>query len=95
VIANDNQSVGASYVNRAEPGTVTGRHILVQSLDGIRSGQLTVLLVHVVRARARVVSDPDAKVLDPQGILLWDLGRFILAVASSFSLRPGVYHIPH
>jgi hypothetical protein len=46
---------------------MSGGHVLVQCLDSICAGHLTVLLVHVVGTRARVVSDPDAKVLD----LLW------------------------
>ena len=60
-------------MDRPEAGTVTGRHVGVESLDGIGSGQLTVLLVHVVRARAGVVADPDTEVLDLQGVLLGDL----------------------
>lgn len=42
-------------------------------LDGVGAGELAVLFVHVVRARARVVADPDAKVLDLHGSLLKDL----------------------
>lgn len=60
-------------MDRPEASTVTGRHVGVESLDGIGSGQLTVLLVHVVRARAGVVADPDTEVLDLQGVLLRDL----------------------
>ena len=60
-------------MNRPESGTVAGGHILVQSLDGVRSRQLTVLLVHVMRAGSRVVSDPEAEVLDFQRVLLLDL----------------------
>lgn len=59
-------------VNAAEPSTVSGSHVLVKSLDGGSARQVTVLLVHVVGARARVVSDPDTKVLDLVGVLLRD-----------------------
>lgn len=61
------------YVNGPEAGTVAGGHVGVESLDGRGSGKLTVLLVHVVRARAGVVADPDTEVLDLQGVLLRDL----------------------
>lgn len=54
---------------------MSGCHILVQGLDGIRSRHLTVLLVHVVGAGAGVVSDPDTEVLDLQRALLVDLRR--------------------
>ena len=56
-----------------EAGTVAGSHVLVQSLDGLSAGHLTVLLVHVVGAGARVVTQPDTEVLDLGGTLLGDL----------------------
>lgn len=56
-----------------EASTVAGSHIGVESLNGVSPGQLTVLLVHVVSAGARVVADPDTEVLDLQGVLLGDL----------------------
>jgi len=62
-----------TYVNRSEPGAVAGSHVLVHGLDGVRPGHFTVLLVHVVGAGARVVSDPDTKVLDLERVLLVDL----------------------
>jgi len=37
-------------VNTPEPGTMSSRHILVQSLHGIRPAHLSVLFVHVVRS---------------------------------------------
>jgi hypothetical protein len=64
--------VGA-YVNRPETRSMTGSHILVESIDGLASGHLTVLLVHVVGAGTRIVADPDAEVLDLLGALLMDL----------------------
>lgn len=62
-----------TYLDRPEAGSVTGGHILVQSIDGGNAGHLTVLLVHVVGAGARVVADPDTEVLDLLGALLGDL----------------------
>lgn len=61
------------YVNGPETGTVASSHVRVESLDGICSRELTVLLVHVVGAGAGVVSDPDTEVLDAQRVLLADL----------------------
>jgi microcompartment protein CcmK/EutM len=60
-------------VDRPEARSVTGSHILVEAVDSIGSGKLTVLLVHVVGSGARVVSDPDTEVLDLLGALLEDL----------------------
>ena len=60
-------------VDRPEAGTVTGGHVLVEGLDGVGAGHLTVLTVHVVSAGAGVVADPDANVLDLEGVLLVDL----------------------
>jgi hypothetical protein len=56
---------------------VTGGHILVESVDGVGAGHLTVLLVHVVGAGAGVVTDPDTEVLDDLGALLVDLGTLL------------------
>lgn len=55
-----------------ETGAVAGGHVRVQSVDGVGAAHLAVLLVHVVGAGARVVADPDAKVLDLLGVLLGD-----------------------
>lgn len=65
--------VQGAYVNRPESGSMAGSHILVEAVHGIGSGQLAVLLVHVVGAGARVISDPDTEVLDLLGALLEDL----------------------
>jgi hypothetical protein len=64
---------GGTYVDGPETSTVAGGHVGVQGLDSIGPGQLSVLLVHVVSAGARVVSQPDAEVLDLLGVLLVDL----------------------
>lgn len=58
------------YVDRPEASTVAGGHVGVEGLDGSGPRGLAVLLVHVVGAGARVVADPDAEVLDLQGVLL-------------------------
>ncbi len=62
-------------MDRAETGTVTGSHVLVESLDGLSAGHLTELLVHVVGTGTRIVTDPDTKVLDLFRTLLRDLYR--------------------
>lgn len=54
---------------------MAGGHVLVHSLNSRSPGQLTVLLVHVVRAGPGVVADPNTEVLDLQGVLLVDLFR--------------------
>jgi hypothetical protein len=62
-----------SYMDRPKAGTMSGSHILVEGFNGICPGQLTVLLVHVVGAGARIVADPDAEVLNLLRALLVDL----------------------
>ena len=61
---------------------MAGSHILVKSLDSRDAGQLTVLLVHVVGTGAGVVADPDAEVLDLEGVLLADLSFRQPAISS-------------
>jgi len=48
-------------------GTVAGAHVAVALSDGTADGQVTVLAVHVVGARAGIVAQPDAEVLDLHG----------------------------
>ena len=60
-------------MDRPETRTVAGGHILVEGLDGVRTAELTELLVHVVGAATGVVTDPDTEVLDLQGLLLVNL----------------------
>lgn len=62
-----------TYVDASEARAVAGSHVLVEGLDGIAAGHVAVLLVHVVGAGARVVADPDAKVLDLLRTLLMNL----------------------
>lgn len=61
-----------TYVNTPESGTMSGGHVLVQSPDGVGAAELSVLLVHVVGAGARIITEPDAKVLDLERTLLVD-----------------------
>lgn len=60
-------------MDRPEASTVAGGHVLVQTLDGVGAGEVAELLVHVVGTGARVVTEPDAKVFNLEGLLLGDL----------------------
>lgn len=59
-------------VDRSKSSSVTSSQVLVESLNSGGTRKLTVLLVHVVSAGARIVTDPDAEVLDLGGGLLVD-----------------------
>jgi hypothetical protein len=56
-------------VDGAETSTVPSSHVLVQALHGIGTGEVPVLLVHVVGTRTGVVAKPDTKVLDLERLL--------------------------
>lgn len=77
---------------------MTSSHVLVQALDGISAAEVTELLVHVVGSRARVVSKPDTKVLDLQGLLFVDLENEGRTAQSAIPFRlplegcKGYYH---
>lgn len=60
-------------VNASESRSVTSGHILIHGVDSVCSAHFTVLLVHVVCARTRVVSNPYAKVLHLLWVLLVNL----------------------
>ena len=62
-----------TYVDGPEACTMPGRHVLIKALNSICPREFTELLVHVVGSRARVVSQPDAKVFDLQRLLFVDL----------------------
>ena len=62
-----------TYVDRPETRPVASSHVLVERLDGIRTAELTELLVHVVRPGTRVVAEPDAEVLHLKRLLLLNL----------------------
>ncbi len=64
-----------TYVDRAEASTVPSSHVLVHALDSVSTAEVAVLLVHVVGTRARIVSEPDAEVLDLQRLLFVDLRK--------------------
>lgn len=69
-----------TYVDRPETGTMSGSHILVQSLNSIGSWHLTVLLVHVVSSGAGIISDPDTEVLNLHWALLRDLQKWKIRI---------------
>jgi len=52
---------------------MSGTHVTVALSDSARCGQVTVLSVHVVSATARVITQPDTKVLDGCWSLLVNL----------------------
>ena len=70
-------------MNRPEASTVAGSHVLVERLDGVRTAELTELLVHVVGTGARVIAKPDAEVLNLQRLLLVNLERHVPRTAVS------------
>lgn len=50
-------------VNVSKSGSVSGSQVLVHGLDSSDSGNISVLLVHVVNSRSRLVSDPNTESL--------------------------------
>ena len=60
-------------LNRSGACTMTGRHLSVQLLDGTAQRGVTVLFVHVVAARARVVAQRNTVDIDNVGVLLDNL----------------------
>jgi hypothetical protein len=63
-------------------------HVLVELLDGADARHVAELFVHVVRATSRVVSDPDAKVLQHLTLLLDDLRGAALWLAKRNASAP-------
>lgn len=63
----------ASYVNGPKSRSMSCCHVLVECLYRIRPRHLPIFLVHIMRSGARVVADPDPKVLD----LLWALLMYL------------------
>lgn len=51
-------------VNVSKSSSVSSSQILVHGLNGTNSGNISVLLVHVVDTRSRLVSDPNTEGLD-------------------------------
>ena len=72
-------------VDRPEACTVAGSHVLVERLDSVGAGELTELLVHVVRAGARVVTNPDTEVFHFERLFLMDLR--LISIPSACLLR--------
>ena len=60
-------------MNRSETSTMSRSHVLVEALHSISASEVAELLVHAVCTRARVVLEPNAKILDLQRFLLVDL----------------------
>merc|ERR1712058_210569 len=60
-------------MNRAEPGAMTTRHLLVHLLHGVILCQSRELLVHVRRPRSRVVTKPNAILRHLLGLFLENL----------------------
>ena len=57
-------------LNGTETGTVTGSHVHVEALDGFNTAHGTELLVHVVGAGTRIVTQPNTEILNLHGLLL-------------------------
>lgn len=62
-------------MDRAEASTVPCGHILIEALDGVGTRELAEFLVHVMCTGTGVVTEPDAKVLNLQRLLLVNLRR--------------------
>ena len=68
ILISDNG--GADDLDGTVASAVGSSHLLVALLDGAEERSVTVLLVHVVSAGARVVSQPDSVVLDLHSALV-------------------------
>lgn len=62
-------------VNVLVLGSVSGSHLNQQLVNSTDKLNISVFLVHVGDAGSAVISDPDTKVLDVIGGLLWDFGN--------------------
>lgn len=60
-------------MNRPKSCSVPCRHVLVKRIDRFRPRHLSVFLIHIMCARSRVVSDPNAKVFNLLRAFLVDL----------------------
>lgn len=68
-----NTSSNLKNLNRSRSGTMASSHIAVALGDGSSSLGVSVLTVHVVRSRSRVISHPDTEVLHNSGGFLSNL----------------------
>jgi len=60
---NEAKSNWSTYVDATETCAMASGHVLVQALDSVGTSEFSELFIHVVRATARVVTNPNAKVL--------------------------------
>lgn len=60
-------------MNAPEASTVASGHIEVEPLDSISTAKFAEFLVHVVRSRARIITNPDTEDLDLQGLAFMNL----------------------
>ena len=67
------EKVKAKYLNGVGTSTVTGSHITIALCNSSRDSQISVLTVHVVGTRTRIITKPDTKVLDLQWASVMDL----------------------
>jgi len=79
---------GADNLDRAKASTMATRHLGVELVHGAREGQVTVLAVHIMRAGAGVVLDPDGVVLDDAGVAFHQL-------VNVQNLARGLLHLVH
>lgn len=63
----------STNLNAVGTSTVAGTHVTVALSDSSRHCQVSVLTVHVVGARAGVITQPNTKVLDLQWAAVMDL----------------------
>ena len=59
-------------LDTVSPGSVTSTHVAVALGDGGRHSHIPVFAVHVVGARPRIITKPNTKVLDLQGLVFSD-----------------------
>ena len=85
---------GANDLDRLVAGTVPASHVIVHSINSPRELRGSVLAVHVVCAAARVILDPDAKVLDVAVVLLCDLVHVENLASRLLHLAHLVHEIP-
>merc|ERR1712080_395869 len=64
--------LATDYLNGVCSGPVSGPHVPVALSDCCPHTQVSVLSVHVVGSRSRVIPEPDPKVFDDQWLLLPD-----------------------
>ena len=81
------------YMNGPKTSSMSSSHVRIQSLDSIRPRHLTILFVHVVGAGARVISNPDTKVLDLQWALLVNLNATLLFWPTISSQVQTTHHV--